>query len=43
MTSAKSNALKKRSPQPLSAEQVCDRIRGAILRGDLKPGEKLTE
>src|SRR5687767_9008600 len=43
MTSAKSNALPKRGPQPLSAEQVCDRIRAAILRGDLKPGEKLTE
>ena len=27
----------------MSAEQVCDRIRAAILRGDLKPGEKLTE
>jgi DNA-binding GntR family transcriptional regulator len=43
MTSAKSNVLQKRGPQPLSAEQVCDRIRAAILRGDLKPGEKLTE
>ncbi|HSV34000.1 MAG TPA: GntR family transcriptional regulator, partial [Ramlibacter sp.] len=43
MTSAKSNVLTQRSPQPLSAEQVCDRIRAAILRGELKPGEKLTE
>jgi DNA-binding GntR family transcriptional regulator len=43
MTSAKSNALKKRAPQSLSAEQVCERIRAAILRGDLKPGEKLVE
>ena len=43
MAPAKSNAVPKRGPQPLSAEQVCDRIRAAILRGDLKPGEKLTE
>ncbi|CAN7716915.1 GntR family transcriptional regulator [Variovorax sp. LjRoot290] len=32
-----------RSPQPLSAEQVCERIRSAILSGELKPGSKLTE
>jgi DNA-binding GntR family transcriptional regulator len=43
MTSAKSSALRKRDPSPLSAEQVCERIRSAILRGELKPGEKLTE
>ena len=43
MTPAKSNALRARSPQPLSAEQVCDRIRSAILSGELKPGSKLTE
>lgn len=43
MTSEKSNALRKRGPQPLSAEQVCDRIRSAILSGELKPGSKLTE
>jgi DNA-binding GntR family transcriptional regulator len=43
MSAAKSNALPRRVPQPLSAEQVCDRIRAAILRGELKPGEKLTE
>ena len=43
MTSAKSNALRTRSPQPLSAEQVCERIRSAILNGELKPGAKLTE
>src|SRR5689334_14798651 len=43
MTSQKSNALKQRGPQPLSAEQVCDRIRAAILDGSLKPGTKLTE
>ena len=28
---------------PLSAEQVCERIRSAILSGELKPGAKLTE
>lgn len=43
MTSEKSNTLRKRGPQPLSAEQVCDRIRSAILSGELKPGSKLTE
>jgi DNA-binding GntR family transcriptional regulator len=43
MTSGKSNAVRKRSPQPLSAEQVCERIRAAILSGELKPGAKLTE
>ena len=43
MSALKSNALSKRTPQALSAEQVCDRIRAAILSGDLKPGEKLTE
>jgi len=43
MTSAKSNALHTRGPQPLSAEQVCERIRAAILSGALKPGSKLTE
>ncbi|RST53767.1 GntR family transcriptional regulator [Variovorax sp. MHTC-1] len=43
MTSGKSNTLRKRSPQPLSAEQVCERIRSAILSGELKPGSKLTE
>ena len=43
MTSEKSSALRKRGPQPLSAEQVCERIRSAILRGELKPGSKLTE
>ncbi|HSV80807.1 MAG TPA: GntR family transcriptional regulator [Ramlibacter sp.] len=35
--------MRKRGPQPLSAEQVCDRIRSAILSGELKPGAKLTE
>lgn len=44
MTSGKStNALRTRGPQPLSAEQVCERIRAAILSGELKPGSKLTE
>ena len=43
MTSGKSNALHTRGPQPLSAEQVCERIRAAILSGALKPGSKLTE
>ena len=41
MPSTKSRALERRDPQPLSAEQVCERIRSAILRGDLKPGAKL--
>lgn len=43
MTTEKSSALRKRDPQPLSVEQVCERIRSAILRGDLRPGAKLTE
>ena len=43
MTPGKSTALRTRSPQPLSAEQVCERIRSAILSGELKPGAKLTE
>ena len=43
MTSGKSNTLRTRGPQPLSAEQVCERIRTAILSGALKPGSKLTE
>lgn len=43
MTSGKSSTLRTRSPQPLSAEQVCERIRSAILSGALKPGSKLTE
>jgi DNA-binding GntR family transcriptional regulator len=43
MPTGKSNAVRKRSPQPLSAEQVCERIRAAILGGELKPGSKLTE
>jgi DNA-binding GntR family transcriptional regulator len=43
MTAAKSNAVRTRGPQALSAEQVCERIRSAILSGALKPGSKLTE
>ena len=42
-TSKPKSAAKKSSGQSLSAEQVCDRIRATILRGDLKPGDKLTE
>jgi DNA-binding GntR family transcriptional regulator len=33
----------KKPTQTLSAEQVCDRIRAAILSGKLQPGDKLTE
>jgi len=43
MATGKSNAERERGPQPLSAEQVCERIRAAILSGELKPGAKLTE
>ena len=37
---SKKNATK---PAPLTPEQVCARIRDAIIRGELKPGEKLGE
>jgi DNA-binding GntR family transcriptional regulator len=43
MATGKSNALRERAPQSLSAEQVCARIRSRILSGELKPGAKLTE
>ena len=43
MASVKSKAPGTRSPQALSVEQVCERIRSAILSGELKPGAKLTE
>jgi DNA-binding GntR family transcriptional regulator len=43
MNAVKTSAVRKREPQSLSVEQVCERIRSAILRGDLKPGAKLTE
>ena len=43
MTTVKPNALRERGPQALSAEQVCERIRSAILSGEMKPGSKLTE
>jgi DNA-binding GntR family transcriptional regulator len=43
MTTGKSNTVRERGPQPLSAEQVCERIREAILGGELKPGAKLVE
>ncbi|MBT2325013.1 GntR family transcriptional regulator [Variovorax paradoxus] len=36
-------ARAKRETPTLSAEQVCDKIRSAILAGELKPGDKLTE
>ena len=43
MSVVKSAPPRKRAPQQLSVEQVSERIRSAILRGDLKPGAKLTE
>lgn len=43
MSVVKSAPPRKRPPQQLSVEQVSERIRSAILRGDLKPGAKLTE
>jgi len=43
MIPGKPNASSKRDPQALSVEQVCDRIRSAILQGELRPGAKLTE
>jgi len=43
MTDAKLNTALKRQPQQLSVEQVSEKIRSAILRGELKPGAKLTE
>lgn len=42
MSVTKSNTAPKRQPQ-LSVEQVAAKIRSAILRGELKPGAKLTE
>ena len=43
MSVAKSSTPQKRQPQQLSVEQVAEKIRSAILRGELKPGSKLTE
>lgn len=42
-TSKPKSATKKEGAQSLSAEQVCDRIRATILKGELRPGDKLTE
>ena len=43
MSPEKTNVVARREAPGLSAEQVCARIRAAILQGDLKPGAKLTE
>lgn len=43
MSPEKTNVPARREPPGLSAEQVCERIRAAILQGELKPGAKLTE
>jgi DNA-binding GntR family transcriptional regulator len=43
MSLQKSIGTRKRPAQQLSVEQVCERIRSAIMRGELKPGAKLTE
>jgi DNA-binding GntR family transcriptional regulator len=43
MSAAKSSPTRKRPPLQLSVEQVAEKIRSAILRGELKPGTKLTE
>src|SRR5688572_14352316 len=43
MSVAKLSPTRKRPPQQLSVEQVADKIRSAILRGQLKPGAKLAE
>jgi DNA-binding GntR family transcriptional regulator len=47
MSVTKSNTAPKRppqrQPQQLSVEQVAEKIRSAILRGELRPGTKLTE
>lgn len=43
MSVAKSSTAPRRPPQQLSVEQVAEKIRSAILRGELKPGAKLTE
>jgi DNA-binding GntR family transcriptional regulator len=39
----KTATRKKEGGKALSAEQVCDRIRATILKGDLRPGDKLVE
>lgn len=43
MTMPSAKARTKRESPTLSAEQVCDKIRSAILAGELRPGDKLTE
>jgi DNA-binding GntR family transcriptional regulator len=43
MSVAKPSPARKREPQQLSVGQVAEKIRSAILRGELKPGTKLTE
>ncbi len=43
MSVTKLSTARKRQPQPLSVEQVSEKIRSAILRGELRPGTKLTE
>ena len=43
MSVAKSRTAQKRQPQQLSVEQVAEKIRSGILRGELRPGTKLTE
>jgi len=43
MTMPSAKARTKRETPTLSAEQVCDKIRSAILAGELRPGDKLTE
>lgn len=43
MSVAKPSTTRKRPPQQLSVEQVAEKIRASILRGELKPGAKLTE
>ncbi|VTU45855.1 Pyruvate dehydrogenase complex repressor (plasmid) [Variovorax sp. PBL-E5] len=43
MPTSTARTSKKRDAPALSVEQVCDKIRTAILSGKLRPGDKLTE
>jgi len=43
MPTSTARTPKKREAPALSVEQVCDKIRSAILTGKLRPGDKLTE
>jgi DNA-binding GntR family transcriptional regulator len=43
MPTSTATPSKKRAAPALSVEQVCGKIRSAILTGKLKPGDKLTE